>query len=52
MPYASVNDLPDQVKDNLPKDKWAQWMQVFNSVYADAVKKHEKDPDKIGRAHV
>ena len=45
MPYASVNDLPDQVKDNLPKDKWAQWMQVFNSVYADAVEKHEKDPD-------
>ena len=45
MPYASVNDLPDQVKDNLPKDKWAQWMQVFNSVYADAVKKHEKNPD-------
>ena len=45
MPYASVNDLPDQVKDNLPKDKWTQWMQVFNSVYADAVEKHEKDPD-------
>ena len=45
MPYNSISDLPDQVKDNLPKDKWAQWMQVFNSVYADAVEKHEKDPD-------
>ena len=45
MPYNSISDLPDQVKDNLPKDEWAQWMQVFNSVYAAAVEKHEKDPD-------
>ena len=35
MPFDSVDELPGRVKEKVPKEKWAQWRAVFNSVYAD-----------------
>lgn len=33
MPYSSRSDLPDQVKDNLPKDAQKIYKEAFNSAY-------------------
>jgi cation transport regulator ChaB len=45
MPYASIDQLPDPVKNTLTENEQRQWMEVFNSVYAQAKEKDEKDPD-------
>lgn len=45
MPYASIDQLPDSVKNTLTDKEQKQWLEVFNSVYAQAVEKKEKDPD-------
>lgn len=45
MPYASIDQLPDPVKNTLTDKEQKQWLEVFNSVYAQAVEKKEKDPD-------
>jgi cation transport regulator len=31
MPYAKVSDLPDKVKNNLPKEAQKIYMEVYNS---------------------
>lgn len=41
MPYQSLSDLPDQVKDNLPKHGQEIYKEAFNSAY-----EQYKDPDK------
>jgi cation transport regulator len=33
MPYHSLNDLPDSVKDTLPKHAQEIYMKAFNSAY-------------------
>lgn len=33
MPYTSINDLPDSVKDNLPKHAQEIYKEAFNSAY-------------------
>ncbi|WP_262690153.1 putative cation transport regulator ChaB [Kordiimonas aestuarii] len=40
MPYTSVQELPDQVKDNLPKHAQEIYKEAFNSAWDDY-----KDPD-------
>lgn len=39
MPYASLKDLPDQVKDNLPKHAQTIFQAAFNS----AEEQYEKE---------
>lgn len=41
MPYNSISDLPDQVKDNLPKHAQEIYVASFNSAY-----EQYQDPDK------
>ncbi len=44
MPYDSVSDLPDKVKDNLPKHAQEIYMKAFNNAHVEY-----KDPkDRIG----
>jgi len=45
MPYEKISDLPDNVKSTLSEKQQRQWMEVFNSVYGQAQKEKEKDPD-------
>lgn len=45
MPYDSIDQLPDPVKNTLTDEEQRQWLEVFNSVYAQAMEKNEKDPD-------
>ncbi len=33
MPYENVQDLPDKVKDNLPKHAQEIYMKAFNNAY-------------------
>ncbi|HEY1085605.1 MAG TPA: ChaB family protein [Candidatus Saccharimonadales bacterium] len=33
MPYKSINELPDSVKDNLPKHAQEIYKEAFNSAY-------------------
>lgn len=40
MPYSSVSDLPDSVRDNLPKHAQDIYKEAFNSAWKDY-----KDPD-------
>lgn len=41
MPYSSRSDLPEQVKDNLPKHAQEIYKEAFNSAY-----QQYKDPEK------
>ncbi len=41
MPYKKVNDLPESVKDNLPKHAQEIYMEAFNSAWDEY-----KDPDE------
>lgn len=41
MPYSSIEDLPDSVRDNLPKHAQQIYKEAFNSAW-DAY----KDPDQ------
>ncbi len=41
MPYKKVNDLPDSVKDNLPKHAQEIYMEAFNNAWDEY-----KDPDE------
>lgn len=46
MPYSKIDELPEAVQ-KLPESKQRQWMTVFNSAYAKAVKdgKEEKEAE-------
>jgi cation transport regulator len=46
MPYQKINDLPAQVKDNLPKHAQEIYMEAYNSAwdqYADPDKRQGDD---------
>jgi cation transport regulator len=46
MPYQKINDLPAQVKDNLPKHAQEIYMEAYNSAwdqYADPDKRRDDD---------
>jgi len=36
MPYKTIKELPDYVR-KLPEEKQKQWLEVFNSVYAETI---------------
>ena len=60
MPYKTLNDLPDQVRDNLPKHAQVIYKEAFNSAweeYADPQKRrsdesHEEVSHKVAWAAV
>ena len=39
MPYPSVSDIPEPVKDALPPKGQKMWMEVFNSTYESLKKR-------------
>ena len=47
MPYKSINELPTQVKDNLPKHAQSIYKSSFNSAYDS----HEGEEDREETAH-
>ena len=46
MPYKNPSEAPD----NVPEKKKAQWVEVFNSVYAKAIKDKKDPKDAEGEA--
>lgn len=48
MPYNSISDLPDQVKDNLPKHAQDIYKEAFNSAW-DEYKDPEDRKDNASR---
>jgi cation transport regulator len=53
MPYDSVNDLPDSVRDNLPKHAQEIYMEAFNSAWEqyDEPEERRGDRSREGTAH-
>lgn len=53
MPYASVRELPDSVKDNLPKHAQEIYKEAFNSAYNEYkdAKDRKDDADREETAH-
>ena len=46
MPYSTVKDLPDSVKDNLPKHA----QEIYLAAYNNAWKEYKNDEDRKGDA--
>lgn len=53
MPYASINELPKSVKDNLPKHAQEIYKKAFNSAYEEYKnpKDRKGDADREETAH-
>lgn len=45
MPYDKLNDLPDSVRDNLPKHAQEIYMKAFNSAWEQYDKPEERRGD-------
>jgi cation transport regulator len=45
MPYQKVNELPDSVKDNLPKHA----QEIFKEAYNSAWEEYDKDEERAMR---
>jgi cation transport regulator len=54
MPYKDISDLPEQVKDNLPKHAQEIYMEAYNSAwdqYADPDKRRDEESSREETAH-
>ena len=53
MPYHSISDLPDRVKDSLPKHGQEIYMEAFNSAYGQYMSPSARrtDEDRETIAH-
>ena len=53
MPYTTIDDLPDSVKDNLPKHAQEIYKEAFNSAYDQykAPQDRHSDSDREETAH-
>lgn len=49
MPFKRIEDLPDRVKDNLPKHAEEIYLAAFNSAYDQYDEPHERDNPKESR---
>jgi cation transport regulator len=47
MPYKSVYDLPDRVKDNIPKHAQEIYMKAFNSAWEEYDQPEERRGDAL-----
>lgn len=47
MPYWSVEDLPDSIRQHLPSHAQEIWLAAFNNAW----RQHAGDPDIEGIAH-
>jgi cation transport regulator len=45
MPYTTIKDLPDSVKDNVPKHAQEIYMKAFNSAYEQYDEPEERRGD-------
>jgi cation transport regulator len=46
MPYASINDLPDSVRDNVPKHAQEIYKEAFNSAWDEYADEDERRGDE------
>lgn len=54
MPYANINDLPDKVKNNLPKHGQEIYQKAFNNAwdeYKESSKKRDPRQSREETAH-
>lgn len=53
MPYTSINELPDSVKDNLPTHAQEIYKEAFNNAYQEYAEPSERrgDADREETAH-
>lgn len=53
MPYSTINELPDSVKDNLPKHAQEIYKEAFNSAYDQYSQPSQRrgDADREETAH-
>jgi len=53
MPYTTIDDLPDSVKDNLPKHAQEIYKEAFNNAYDQYKKTQDRhsDSDREETAH-
>lgn len=47
MPYATIDDLPDSVRDHLPTHARAIYLAAFNNAW----RQHASDPDREAIVH-
>jgi cation transport regulator len=45
MPYSKLNELPDQVRDNLPKHAQEIYMEAYNSAWDQYSDPHKRKGD-------